>query len=583
MTLSQPIPPLPDLAVASAYETWRNNSLQIQGVSRSVLAEYLIATETEIGLLRATLILGVEPDKFDMAYQLAGQLLLAEDKVIQLFGRYQAAFLTIRKSFSSDAQAPITVQTAIPTVKHILEQIEALPKRNALALELEMRVYLILSEAYLVVEDYELAHLYASKMAMLAPIVGLQTTIYSARSLVAMCLHCLGKSKSALAMMSELQKDPNNFPFRFQGAVSIAQALLFEGDFTGVLQISAEQTDATNDLKAHLQTYQLLTLLVIQENIPIHLVTNRTASLAKTYQYLTKAFTANLQTDERQTAFRNARLVSSDFAYNPNTWRAGFERILNALCSLRAGDYGLVLPNLPTISQLENYPQWARILGLTTKLEAVLRINSSQVQRTDLLDIALELQHVLSAVEIHVLRQIVDALQLFTPYALACLSVLGNVPEIVIAAGQSAILNLNARPIGVYGQTGLRPLQAAEFTLASFAIPIFLSRMGGGQLEAFTMCLKRPYGANMFWFDPVPPARLIVALLEAADELPKQRETLQEAAQQLYRNFGLLPQLQQTAQIPALNALEKIISKVLFGNARIKDVWHVVEPHGGHV
>ena len=119
MTLSQALPVVPDLGIATAYEDWRNQSLKIQGVSRKTLADYLVATKTEMGLLRAALILGVEAEHFETAYQLAGQLLCAEDKIIQLYGRYQMAYLTISRGFSSDSQAPLTAQTALPTLKQI--------------------------------------------------------------------------------------------------------------------------------------------------------------------------------------------------------------------------------------------------------------------------------------------------------------------------------------------------------------------------------------------------------------------------------------------------------------------------------
>ena len=583
MTLSQALPVVPDLGIATAYENWRNESLKIQGVSRKTLADYLIGTNSEIGLLRATLILGVEAEHFEIAYQLAGQLLCAEDKIIQLYGRYQMAFLTISRGFSSDSQAPITAQTALPTLSNLLVQLEALPRRTALAIELELRIYRALTEGYLVIEDYELAHSYASRMAMLAPIVGLKTAIYSARSLVAMCLQCLGKTKSAIAVMREQQQDKNNHPYHFYIASNLAEALFFEGDFTSVLQLTSEQTEATSELKAHLQAFRMFTLLVPNEPIQLELVGNRSAAFARACQHLLVAFGSNLQSEERQIAFRKARLASSESVYNPNTWRAGFEGIFNAICSTRAGDYGLVSAHLPTLSQLNNYPLWARILGFATGIEVILRTHSKARQKTELSEITFELQKVLNDLEIHLLDQITKALQLYTPFALAWISTLGNVQEIVAAAGRETILNLNSRPIRVYSKAGLRPLQAAEFTLTSFGIPIFPNRMGGGQLEVFTACLQHLYGENSFWFEPVPPARLIVVLLETAELDPRHRESLRIAAQQVYRTFGLLPQLQQTNQISALIALEVIILKVLFGTASIKDVWHVVEAHGGHI
>ena len=583
IVLSQALPVLPDLGVAAAYEEWRTTSLKIEGVSRKVLADYLIATNSEIGLLRASLILGVEFGQFETAYQLAGQLLLAEDKVIQLYGRYQMAFLTINKGYTSDSQAPITAQTALPTLSNLLIQLEALPKRNALALELEMRIYLALAQGHLVVEDYELAHSYASRMAMLAPIVDMKSMKYSANSLVAMCLHSLGKTKSAIAIIREQQQDSNNRPYRFYVALNLAHTLFFEGDFASVLQTTSDQIEADPALKAQLQAFRAITLLVPNESIQFEFVTNRTAALAKACQYLLIAFSSNLLSEERRIAFRQARLSSSEFVFNANTWLAGFERIFSAICSFRAGDYGLVLPNIPTLEQMIEYPVWAKVFGLATRLEAILRIPMLENHKNELFGITLELRKVLNQIDIHLLRQICHAMQLYTPFALAWLSALGDLKEIVISTGQNTILQLNSRPIRVYEKAGLRPLQAAEFTIASFGIPVVQSRMGGGQLEAFTDCLKRPYGDNLFWYDPVPPARLIVAFLEAADQDPTHQKLYQVTAQRVYQNFGLFPQLQQTTQIPVLNALEGIISKVLFGTASIKDVWHVVEIFGGHV
>jgi hypothetical protein len=398
-----------------------------------------------------------------------------------------------------------------------------------------------------------------------------------------MCLQYLGKTKAAIAVMREQQQDQSNYPYRFYIALNLAEALFFEGDFLSVLQLTSDQTEATHELKAHLQAFRIFTLQVQNEPIQLELVVNRTAAFARACQHLLVAFSSNLYSEERQIAFRKARLASSESVYNSNTWRAGFERIFNAICRVRAGDYGLVLAHLPTLSQLNNYPLWVRVLGYATEIEVILRTHTKARQKTELSAITFVLQKALNDLEIHLLEQITKALQLYTPFALAWISVLGNLQEVIVSAGQETILNLNSRPIRVYSKAGLRPLQAAEFTLASFGIPIFPSRMGGGQLEVFTACLQHLYGENSFWFEPVPPARLIVALLETADLDQTHGESLRTAAQQVYRTFGLLPQLQQTAQIPALIALEGIILKVLFGTASIKDVWHVVEAHGGHV
>jgi tetratricopeptide (TPR) repeat protein len=574
---------LPDLSNAAAYEAWRNSSLQVARVSRKVLADYLIAQNSEMALLRAALILGVDTGQFDTAYQLAGRLLLSEDKVIQLFGRYQMAFLTIRKGFTHDNQAPITAQMALPSLHELLDAVNKIVKPSPLSVELEMRICLALSEGYLVTEDFAEAQLYASRFALLAPIVGLQTMIYSSRSLVALCLHCLGQTKPALQIFKELYDTPGYDMYRPDTTFDFAHALFFEGDFAHVLKLTVLDNDLDQGFGAYFQGLRVCTLQVRDIHIQEELLANRFVPLVRMSKKLIQAFSLPLLHEDRQETFRKARAAASSFSYKKTTWRSGFENVLSSVCSIHAKDFGLVLTQLPTLSELQSYPLWGQVLGLSARIELALRINPKLEHRIPLMENIFALQELLNRSDVHLVMQMMPILQLLTPYSLACLSAMNGLNKVFVSLGETAILNLKARPIQVFGKSGLRPLQAAEFTLLSFEISVLPSRMGGGQLEVFTACLQHPYGENLFWYEPVPPARLILALLEAAEHEPVHQELLQSVAQKVYRTFGLLPQLQQTNSIPALNALEAILLKVLYGTAQTKEVWQVVEYFGGRL
>ena len=161
----------------------------------------------------------------------------------------------------------------------------------------------------------------------------------------------------------------------------------------------------------------------------------------------------------------------------------------------------------------------------------------------------------------------------------------GGVDESVVTAGFDSIVNVNTRPATVYGTSGIRPIQIAQLTLEAFGIPQFAdSRIGGGQLEALTACLYRPFGTCTYWFEPVLPARLIVALLEAAASpalLESLRQTCQQLAVDISRTFGIVPRLQKTAIPDVLLVLEHKITRALYGDLDLSRIWHTVEVYQG--
>lgn len=464
----------------------------------------------------------------------------------------------------------------------LLIQVQDVAKRNLLALELEMRIYYALAEAYLITEDFAQLHHAASQAALLAPIIGLKSVMFSARVLVAGALHYLGQSQNAIRLLRDLQQEATLNQFKLHAISYLAEALFYDGDFIGVIELAEQQTESDLESQAHLDALKTCTLLRKPTQRTMALPNRKETSL-KIYLTLHKAFSLPLFADERKICFRTARTFVTDATHRRDTWQGDFGRILSAYCSIRAGDYGLVLHGFPSFFALQNYPIWVRAFGLATLLESVFLIHDKELRHTIFFESHTQLQELLNTLDQRLLEQIAQALRLYTPYALAYMAVLGGVNEVVLHLGQSSILNLKARPIRVHDQEGLRPIQALEFCLRSFGLPHTTTRMGGGQLEAFKAALNLPYGENLFWFEPVAPSRLIVGLLEAAEHLPNQAAQLQMAAKQVYKRFGLFPRMQQTTQEFALDALEESIQQALFGNVGVKDIWRLVELYGGMI
>ena len=99
--------------------------------------------------------------------------------------------------------------------------------------------------------------------------------------------------------------------------------------------------------------------------------------------------------------------------------------------------------------------------------------------------------------------------------------------------------------------------------------------------------IENPFRACKYWFEPVLPARLIVALLEAATS-PSLSESLRDACKQsavdISRTFGIVPRLQKTATPDVLLVLEHELARALYGDLDLSLIWHTVKVyHGGKI
>jgi hypothetical protein len=474
----------------------------------------------------------------------------------------------------------------------LLKQLEGSPKRNILSLELELRICFALSEAYTIIEDFEAAHLYASRMAIIAPTVGLKNFIASGRGLVGWCLLMLGKVEDAASTYKQLLITPDFSHLKLGHTVYFAFASFWNGDdYTlknllspvNLPEIGGDLPDELENAKG----FRALTLGLKVDSFDLESRPKRFLSLIKTHMLISEGLQLSPYEGEKKEKFRLARLAVLEYSENSNIWLFGAERALSALCSIRVGDYGLALQSMPRVPNLTDYPLWAKYLTLSTALELAIRHNYSGSEQM-LLESYFAIRSLILKTSDSILKQIVEKLQLLTPWSLSFIATLGGVPDYVISAGLASIMHFKSRPIKVYDHEGLRPVQACEFIAGSF--DIFQdqnTRLGGGQLEALTKCLKRSYGEHNYWYEPVSPTRLIVILIQAAYAAATKRgedssEIFSAAALSTAKHFGIVPQIQQTKPLPWLDNLEFAINQALYQYSAIPNIWRVVEAHRGY-
>ena len=585
----QTLSPIPDLSVPVNYENWRTEQFS-KGATRAELSGQLERHGSEYALVRATQVISVEPAHQDVALRLTSRLMCADDPLTRLFGRYQTAYLVMRGGYQNDPESPITAQTVIPTLLEVLAQLLVLPQRNLLSLELELRIHVTLSETYTISEDWELAYTHAAKAATLAPSVGLLTLHFSAKSLVATALFYKGHSAPAVKMYLELHSDPAFESLKSHTTINLSLALFWSGDFIGATLVlrdylSNETTQPESELNQCAKCVRAMTLEESLVDIRFDIVPNRLSMLTQAHLLWQQACSVSPFSDERRNLYREAKAKIAQAVYNSDSWAATHERAFSALCSMKAGDYGVAVRCLPKLDNTMPEPLWVRLFSLFVTLEVAIR-SPHQAGKSQLYSATVPaIQELLQKTDTHIIPKLVKRLQLLTPWALAFIAALGGVDESVVTAGFESIVNVNTRPATVYGTAGIRPIQIAQLTLEAFGIPQFAdSRIGGGQLEALTACLYRPFGACKYWFEPVLPARLIVALLEAATSTSLSeslRDACKQSAGDISRTFGIVPRLQKTAIPDVLLVLEHEMTRALYGDLDLSLIWHTVEVYQG--
>ena len=292
-------------------------------------------------------------------------------------------------------------------------------------------------------------------------------------------------------------------------------------------------------------------------------VPNTLAHAVSCYRFIHRALEIQLDhPQELQATYRSARSEIHKLR-QADGWRLVHQQVLEAFISLRADEVWLARHKLPTLTMLETAPPLIRAFGFAVASEIATRLLPDEAdlltQAVDGLITTVEELSNTSRGE-----QVSRRLQLLLPLSAAIAARFPECPSVLSKVGLEATMNLQQRPISVYGETGLRPLQAAWFTLKAFdrELPPF-DRLGGGQFEAMRKALYRQYFERECWFTPVAPAQVIYALnccLHLARVNGSTRARMfEQAARETKRDFGVIPKLQQVDQLPSLVQLEQDI------------------------
>ncbi len=574
--LEYDIPVVPDLEDPRAYAKWRDECLELKGVPKAVLAQLLESLGTDIGFVRAAMILGSASSTRTWADSLTSQVIRKNNsRVTYLLAKCVKIHHAASAGFSTESHSGITSIRAVNVACGILKELASTTERTELHLELEVRTHHALSEAYLLSQEFERATYHASEMMTLAPVVGLDNLVSNAQYQIADARYLQGNLTEAKELLEEILDSPSTQRHMFWNA-TIYRALCqyWQGNETAAIA-------ALNTLDHGLQQeYWWLRHLTFRtatiENAGDLPKNNGLAhALSLFSSAVTKAQSENPEHEESihevfRTLGRELHALKQTFG---TSWLGTFGRCLEVFASLRSRAPGQIQEAtlLPELGQIESMPISARAFGYAIIIEAACD-NLVTARQIGLLGPALEglvkMLAELARVNPEVEFQVTRKLQLICPFALAMASLWDRAPHHTFELGSDAIINFRQRRIKVYGVSGLRPTHAARITLSAFGRnDLVVCSRGGAQSRDLRRVLHHHYFERLVWFEPIPPARLIASMLVARDDAQShkmpQAETFQRAAITAYRTYGIRPKLQQTEEISELEELEEVLVQAI--------------------
>jgi hypothetical protein len=561
-------PEVPDLCDPRAFEEWRHDCLTIRKLSRMALADLLESAGTAIAFVRAAIVLSALEDQQQAAHALTTRAFESPDADIRLLAKLIHTHLTTLDGYRKNPDPAMTATSMGLVLGGILEDLRKVAIRSKLLLEVEVRVHHALAEVYILARKYRRAKRHAAEAMLLAPDLGLDFIAQGARYQLANIAYYEGDLISADQTYQIVTASPVSSGALAQSS-SLARALTLHwlGDDDAALACAnGSEIGSSGSVQHRVEALRLLSLRFPWNEHSAGLESDVPNTLAHTvgcYRFIHQAL--GLQPDhpqELRTSYRAARSEIHKLR-RADGWRLTHQQILEAFISLRADELGLARHKLPNFALLEAAPPLIRAFGFAVASEIATRLLPDE---TDLLVRSIDglIATVEELSDDSRGEQISLRLQLLLPLSTAIAARFSECPSVLSRVGLEATMNLQQRPISVYGETGLRPLQAAWFTLKAFdrELPPF-DRLGGGQFEAMRKALYRRYFERDCWFTPVSPAQVIYALnccchLARVNGLTRAR-MFEQAARETKRDFGIMPKLQQVDQLPSLVQLEQDI------------------------
>jgi hypothetical protein len=563
-----PIPKTPDLLDTHSFEAWRRQCLETQNLPRQLLAEKLESIGSEIAFVRAAIILAPLEQQRDRAQTLAMRGLEATQRDVYLLAKLICAHLTTLSGFSRNPDPAMTATSVTLMINGILEDARKMTSRSPLLLEVEVRAHQALAEAYILGRKYNRAKRHAAEALLLAPHLGLDLIAQGARYQLANIAYYEGDLFAAEETYQTLTSGPI-FSAALAQSSTLARAITLHwlgDDDAAIACTNSGDFSPTGSAHPRVEAVRLLSLRYpwnehftnLETSVP-----NTLAHAVSCYRFIHQAL--ELQPDHPQEIQATYRAARSEIhkLRQADGWRLVHQQVLEAFISLRADEVWLARHKLPNFTALETAPPLIRAFGFAVASEIATRLLPDE---TELLTRAVDglIATVEELSDTSRGEQVSRRMQLLLPLSTAIAARFPECPSVLSGVGLEATMNLQQRPISVYGESSLRPLQAAWFTLKAFdrELPPF-DRLGGGQFEAMRKALYRRYFERDYWFTPVAPAQVIYALnccrhLARVNGSARAR-MFEQAARETKRDFGVIPKLQQVDQLPSLVQLEQDI------------------------
>jgi hypothetical protein len=557
---------LPDLSNPKAFDLWRVAILRGSSEELMQAVELLKQIDTALGYLRAAMSLTVKDSEQSQA--LASRALMSNDQTIHLIAKAQLANLHARKAWSGSDKPQFDAQATPLVLEEILREMKTSRERSPLSVEGELRVHLMLADAYTLNQDFSRTRINAAEAIILAQALGMESYVLVANYQLANATYYEGNAATAAALFKRVSDDPATDPILSEHA-NWARIVAFEalGDDDGIelilSQIVVENgtPDWANKAAIQLQTLRYPGIELKDETLKG--LENFTAAITKIYCLILKALmTSPEEASVAREHYRAAYLETQRFTQPALGWLRLELQTLAGFSLLQMGESGLALQRIPSMDDIAKLPPAKRAFALCVLVEILERALPDGAE--SLADTLRRAAECFADFDERILTQVVARLQVLTPVALALLGRFPGVPDAVIQASNQIIINLIARPITVYDTAGMRPIQAVKYILQAFNIDTdFLGRSGGGQSQALRQVLFRRYHQQESWYRPVTAAQVNFAMLCCRDAIQDNRTRLllQRAIKDLRIQNGYVPKLQKLEQPEELNLIQVTLEK----------------------
>jgi hypothetical protein len=396
----------------------------------------------------------------------------ATQRDVYLLAKLICAHLTTLSGFSKNPDPAMTATSVTLMINGILEDARKMTSRSHLLLEVEVRAHHALAEAYILGRKYNRAKRHAAESMLLAPHLGLDLVAQSARYQLANIAYYEGDLFTAEETYQTLTSGPV-FSAALVQSSTLARAITLHwlGDDDAAIDCATSVEISQGGL-AHprVEAVRLLSLRYpwnehvagLESSVP-----NTLAHAVSCYRFIHQAL--ELQPDHPQELQATYRAARSEIhrLRQADGWRLVHQQVLEAFISLRTDEVWLARHKLPTLMMLETAPPLVRAFGFAVASEIATRLLPDE---TELLTRAVDglIATVEELSDTSRGEQVSRRMQLLLPLSTAIAAHFPECPSVLSRVGLEATMNLQQRPISVYGETGLRPLQAAWFTLKAF-------------------------------------------------------------------------------------------------------------------